>query len=153
MAQTPIWTESSRSGNTSGAPSSGTLASSATHGSKTCAHAKHLSDKPYFSSLHLLFAGSDPAMAQTPRWAESSRSGNTSGAQSSGTLASSATRGSKTCAHAKHLSDKPYFSSLHLLIAGLNPAMAQTPTWTRCSRSGNTSGAPNAGISSFRARA
>ncbi len=80
----------SRSGNTSGTPSPGTLASSATRG-KACACAQYLSGEHHLSSVHLLLDVSNAAIAQAPISEKCSRSGNTSGTPSPGTLASSAT--------------------------------------------------------------
>ncbi len=148
MDQSPLSERCSRSGNTSGAPSLGTLASSATRG-KACACAQHLPGEPHLPSVSPLFAASNAAIALAPLSETCSRSGNTSGAPSPGTLASSATRG-KTCACAQypsgehHLSE-PHLPSAHLLFAASNAAMDQAPTWARSSRSGNTSGTPSPG--------
>ena len=79
-------------------------------------------------------------MDQAPPRARCSRSGNTSGTRSFGTLASSATR-CKTCAQARYPSGYPRLSSVHLPSPVSNVAMDQSPPRARSSRSGNTSGA------------
>ncbi len=64
---------------------------------------------------------------QSPPRDRSSRSGNTSGTRSFGTLASSATR-CKACARARYPSGQPHLSSVHLLSPVSNVAMAVTAT-------------------------
>ncbi len=90
-AQAPLREKCSRSGNTSGTTNSGTLASSATR-CKACARARYPFALSHLSSVSPLLVASNAAATQPPQSQRRSRSGNTSGAINSGTLASSATK-------------------------------------------------------------
>ncbi len=133
--------KSSRSGNTSGLPQAGTLASSATRRAKAYARAQQ---PPWekVAEVATLRAHQRPELLRVPlhvdhkrvlvrstAMVKSSRSGNTSGTPKAGTLASSATRKAKAYAQAQQPTWEKV-AEVATLRASRRPGLLRVPLQT-----------------------